>query len=44
MDVGETLYVVTREEWRRGLAERHRGEARSNVWGTSRTRETLDVS
>ncbi|MEE9456480.1 MAG: hypothetical protein V3W11_04950 [bacterium] len=27
MDVGETLYVATREERRRWLAERHRGEA-----------------
>ena len=43
MDVGETLYVATREEWRRWLAERRRGEARSNVRGTSRTPEMPDV-
>ena len=30
MDVGETLDVATRDEWRRWLAERHRGEAR--IW------------
>ena len=44
MDVGETLCVATRGEWRRWLAERRRGEARSNIWGTSRTPEMLDVS
>jgi len=30
MDVGETFYTASREEWRRWLAERHRGKA--EIW------------